>query len=127
MVVEHAPHHGARVAANVDILGLWPEGQGIDRQVRFLDPPVGLGRDLGQLDLAGRNQQINPRAGNRRRDAFSPVKDQVAENLLQSDGAKFGIGHDVDIVVTKDDIMPHRAAEMVIVDVAGVDRSGAVK
>ena len=49
VVVVHAPHHVAAVAADVEVLGLRREAQRIDRQVGLQEAAVGLRLDQRQL------------------------------------------------------------------------------
>ena len=102
VVVVHAPHDVAAVAADVDVLRLRREDERVDRQMRLQEAPVRLRLDHRQLHLLRRHAQVEPgRHLGDRRARPRPSKMQLRDDLLRPGRAGLGVGRDDDVVVAE--------------------------
>src|SRR5918994_2138382 len=120
VVVLHAPHHVAAVAAYVDVLRLGREDQGIEGEVRLQEPTVRLCLHHRQLYFLRRDAEVQPRGHLRYLDLGVRTEQQLRDDLLHPGRAGLGVGRDDAVVVAEAEIVPDRRVEVVVVQLSGL-------
>src|ERR687898_2645579 len=120
VVVVHAPHHVAAVAAYVDVLRLGREDQCIQGEVRLQEPTVRLRLYHRQLYFLRRDAEVQPRGHLRYLDLGVRTEQQLRDDLLHPGRAGLGVGRDDAVVVAEAEIVPDHRVEVVVVLLSGL-------